>query len=33
MHAPDEWLTVENYETGIHALTRLYHELARGAGT
>lgn len=28
MHAPDEWLPVENYETGIHALARLYHELA-----
>ena len=28
MHAPDEWLPVENYETGIHALARLYRELA-----
>ena len=30
MHAPDEWLPVDNYETGIHALARLYRELAEG---
>jgi acetylornithine deacetylase/succinyl-diaminopimelate desuccinylase-like protein len=28
MHAPDEWLSDENYETGIRALARLYQELA-----
>jgi len=28
MHAPNEWLSNENYETGIRALVRLYHELA-----
>lgn len=27
MHAPDEWFTVENYDTGIEALVRLYDEL------
>ena len=30
MHAPDEWLSDENYETGIRALARLYQELAGG---
>ncbi|MDT8341030.1 MAG: dipeptidase [Longimicrobiales bacterium] len=28
MHAPDEWLTVENFEKGIGSLVRLYDELA-----
>ncbi|UCC26016.1 MAG: dipeptidase [Gemmatimonadales bacterium] len=28
MHAPDEWLTVDNFQTGIASLTRLYEELA-----
>lgn len=38
MHAPDEWLAVENFEQGIHALAALYEELgqesegASGAG-
>lgn len=27
MHAPDEWLSVDCFETGIHALARLYQEL------
>ncbi len=27
MHAPNEWLTIENYEKGIGALCRLYGEL------
>ncbi|HSG48093.1 MAG TPA: dipeptidase [Longimicrobiales bacterium] len=31
MHAPDEWLTVENFEKGIGSLTRLYEELATAA--
>ena len=29
MHAPDEWLTVENFEKGIVSLTRLYEELRK----
>jgi acetylornithine deacetylase/succinyl-diaminopimelate desuccinylase-like protein len=28
LHAPNEWLGVENYEKGIGALARLYHGLA-----
>lgn len=28
MHAPDEWIPVENIDTGIVALVRLYEELA-----
>lgn len=32
MHAPDEWLTVENFEKGIGSLVRLYEELATAAG-
>jgi acetylornithine deacetylase/succinyl-diaminopimelate desuccinylase-like protein len=28
MHAPDEWIPVENVDTGIVALVRLYEELA-----
>jgi acetylornithine deacetylase/succinyl-diaminopimelate desuccinylase-like protein len=28
LHAPDEWLSVENFHTGIDSLTRLYEELA-----
>ena len=28
MHAPDEWLSVENFEKGTLALARLYDELA-----
>ena len=28
MHAPDEWFTLENFETGIHSLAHLYGELA-----
>jgi acetylornithine deacetylase/succinyl-diaminopimelate desuccinylase-like protein len=28
MHAPDEWLSVENFEKGTLALARLYEELA-----
>lgn len=32
MHAPDEWLTVENFHTGIGALARLYQELADTLG-
>ena len=27
MHAPDEWMGVNEFETGIHALARLYGEL------
>ncbi len=29
LHAPDEWLSIENYEKGIGALARLYEKLAR----
>ena len=29
MHAPDEWLSVENFEKGTLVLARLYQELAR----
>jgi acetylornithine deacetylase/succinyl-diaminopimelate desuccinylase-like protein len=32
MHAPDEWLTVENFEKGIASLTRLYEELQKALG-
>ncbi|MEJ2538357.1 MAG: dipeptidase [Gemmatimonadota bacterium] len=28
MHAPNEWLPVENYEVGTESLTRLYEEIA-----
>jgi acetylornithine deacetylase/succinyl-diaminopimelate desuccinylase-like protein len=28
LHAPDEWLSIENYEKGIGALARLYEKLA-----
>jgi acetylornithine deacetylase/succinyl-diaminopimelate desuccinylase-like protein len=28
MHAPNEWLTVDNFERGIGSLARLYEELA-----
>ena len=28
-HAPDEWMSVENYEKGAHASARLLEELAR----
>ncbi|MEM7414250.1 MAG: dipeptidase [Gemmatimonadota bacterium] len=28
LHAPDEWLPIENYEKGIGALVRLYQKLA-----
>lgn len=31
LHAPDEWLSVENYEKGIGALVALYQKLARSA--
>jgi acetylornithine deacetylase/succinyl-diaminopimelate desuccinylase-like protein len=27
MHAPDEWLSVANFEQGIHALARLWDEI------
>jgi acetylornithine deacetylase/succinyl-diaminopimelate desuccinylase-like protein len=26
-HAPDEWMSVENYEKGMHAAAALLHEL------
>lgn len=29
LHAPDEWLSVENFEKGIDALVRLYPKLGR----
>jgi acetylornithine deacetylase/succinyl-diaminopimelate desuccinylase-like protein len=29
LHAPDEWLSIENYEKGIGALVRLYEKLER----
>ncbi len=29
LHAPDEWLSVENFERGIDALVRLYPKLGR----
>jgi len=29
LHAPDEWLSIENYEKGIGALVALYEKLAR----
>ena len=29
MHAPDEWLSVENFEKGTRVLARLYQELAK----
>jgi len=32
MHAPDEWLTLENFHTGIGALALLYGELADTLG-
>ena len=32
MHAPDEWLAVENFEKGIPALVRLYEELGAAKG-
>ncbi len=31
MHAPDEWLSVENFEKGIPSLVRLYQNLAEAA--
>jgi len=31
MHAPDEWLSIECFEKGIHALGHLYDELGKGA--
>jgi acetylornithine deacetylase/succinyl-diaminopimelate desuccinylase-like protein len=30
-HAPNEWLSVENFEKGMRAMARLYEEYARGA--
>ncbi len=27
MHAPDEWLSVENFEKGIRAIAAFYDEL------
>ena len=30
LHAPDEWLPLDNFEKGIGALARLYEKLARG---
>ena len=32
LHAPDEWLSIENFEKGIEALVRLYPKLRRLAG-
>ena len=32
LHAPDEWLSVENFDKGIDALARLYPKLGRLAG-
>jgi acetylornithine deacetylase/succinyl-diaminopimelate desuccinylase-like protein len=29
-HAPNEWLSVENFETGMRAMARLYEEYGRG---
>ena len=29
MHAPDEWFPLDNFEKGIGALIRLYHELGK----
>ena len=29
LHAPDEWLSIENYEKGIRALALLYKKLGR----
>jgi acetylornithine deacetylase/succinyl-diaminopimelate desuccinylase-like protein len=28
-HAPDEWMSVENFEKGTHAAARLLDELSR----
>ncbi|MGB1780439.1 MAG: peptidase M20, partial [Longimicrobiales bacterium] len=27
LHAPDEWMSIDNYEKGIGALARLYQKL------
>jgi len=32
MHAPDEWISIENVEVGTGALVRLYAEVAAGLG-
>lgn len=32
MHAPNEWFPVDHFEKGMKTMTRLYQELARGAG-
>ena len=29
MHAPDEWLSIENFENGVRAISYLFDELAR----
>ena len=29
-HAPNEWISVENFETGMRAMARLYDEYGRG---